>query len=128
MKKIIAIIISIVIICLNVFELIHAGFFRDVHPNINVNEVELYIFWGSLFLSIAFRVTILYFITKQNVKKNRQIADKCIMLLIAVLVCLNIFAGVKYYSIVKDCSLKKVEETDYIASEHLRSTSLDELQ
>ena len=106
MKKIIAIIISIVIICLNVFELIHAGFFRDAHPNINIAEVESYFFWGSFFLSIAFLMTIL----------------------IAVLVCLNIFVGVKYYSIVKDCSLKKVEETDYIASEHLRSTSLDELQ
>ena len=42
--------------------------------------------------------------------------------------CLNIFVGVKYYSIVKDCSLKKVEETDYIASEYLRGTSLDELK
>ena len=128
MKKIIAIIISIVIICLNVFELIHAGFFRDAHPNINIAEVELYFFWGSLFLSIAFLVTILYFITKQNVKKNRQIADKCIMLLIAVLVCLNIFVGVKYYSIVKDYSLKNAEETDYIASEYLRGISLDELK
>ena len=49
MKKIIAIIISIVIICLNVFELIHAGFFRDAHPNINIAEVESYFFWGSLF-------------------------------------------------------------------------------
>lgn len=128
MKKMIAIIISIVIICLNIFELIHAGFFRDVHPNININEVELYFFWGSLFLSNAFLVTILYFITKQNVKKNRQIADKCIMLLIAVLVCLNIFVGVKYYSIVKDYSLKNVEETDYIASEYLRGISLDEFK
>lgn len=128
MEKMIAIIISIVIICLNIFELIHAGFFRDVHPNININEVELYFFWGSLFLSIAFLVTILYFITKQNVKKNRQIADKCIMLLIAVLVCLNIFVGVKYYSIVKDYSLKNVEETDYIASKYLRGISLDELK
>ena len=128
MEIMIEIIIRIVIICLNIFELIHAGFFRDVHPNINVNEVELYFFWGSLFLSIAFLVTILYFITKQNVKKNRQIADKCIMLLIAVLVCLNIFAGVKYYSIVKDYSLKNAEETDYIASEYLRGISLDELK
>ena len=128
MEKMIEIIISIVIICLNIFELIHAGFFRDVHPNININEVELYFFWGSLFLSIAFLVTILYFITKQNVKKNRQIADKCIMLLIAVLVCLNIFVGVKYYSIVKDYSLKNAEETDYIASEYLRGISLDELK
>jgi uncharacterized protein YxeA len=50
MKKIIAIIISIVIICLNVFELIHAGFFRDAHPNINIAEVESYFFWGSFFL------------------------------------------------------------------------------
>ena len=73
-------------------------------------------------------MTIIYFISKQNVKKNSQVTDKCIILLIAVLVCLNIFVGVKYYSIVKDCSLKKVEERDYIASEHLRSTSLDELQ
>lgn len=73
-------------------------------------------------------MTILYFITKQNVKKNRQIADKCIMLLIAVLVCLNIFVGVKYYSIVKDYSLKNVEETDYIASKYLRGISLDELK
>ena len=128
MKKIIAIIISIVIICLNVFELIHAGFFRDAHPNINIAEVESYFFWGSFFLSIAFLMTIIYFISKQNVKKNSQVTDKCIILLIAVLVCLNIFVGVKYYSIVKDCSLKKVEETDYIASEHLRSTSLEELQ
>ena len=46
MKKIIEIITSIVIICLNVFELIHAGFFRDAHPNINIAEVELYFFWG----------------------------------------------------------------------------------
>lgn len=107
MKKIIEIITSIVIICLNVFELIHAGFFRDAHPNINIAEVELYFFWGSLFLSIAFLMIILYFITKQNVKKNSQFTDKCIILLIAVLVCLNIFVGVKYYSIVKDCSLKK---------------------
>lgn len=90
MKKIIAIIISIVIMCLNVFELIHAGFFRDAHPNINLDEVELYFFWGSLFLSIAFLITILYFITKQNVKKNSQLIDKCIILLIAVLVCLNV--------------------------------------
>ena len=104
MKKIIEIITSIVIICLNVFELIHAGFFRDAHPNINIAEVELYFFWGSLFLSIAFLMIILYFITKQNVKKNSQLTDKCIILLIAVLVCLNIFVGVKYYSIVKDCS------------------------
>ena len=50
MKKIIEIITSIVIICLNIFELIHAGFFRDAHPNINIAEVELYFFWGSLFL------------------------------------------------------------------------------
>ena len=49
MKKIIAIIISIVIICLNVFELIHAGFFRDAHPNINIAEVESYFFWGSFY-------------------------------------------------------------------------------
>ena len=54
MKKIIAIITNIVIICLNVFELIHAGFFRDAHPNINIDEVELYFLWGLLFLSIAF--------------------------------------------------------------------------
>lgn len=128
MKKIIAIITNIVIICLNVFELIHAGFFRDAHPNINIDEVELYFLWGLLFLSIAFLMTILYFITKQNVKKNSQLTDKCIILLIAVLVCLNIFVGVKYYSIVKDCSLKKIEETDYIASEYLRGTSLDELK
>ena len=45
MKKIIAIITNIVIICLNVFELIHAGFFRDAHPNINIDEVELYFLW-----------------------------------------------------------------------------------
>lgn len=127
MKKTIAIIISIVIICLNVFELIHAGFFRDAHPNINIGEVELYFLWESFFLSIAFLMTILYFIAKQNVK-NSQLTDKCIILLIAVLVCLNIFVGVKYYSIVKDYSLKKVEETDYIASEYLRGTSLDELK
>lgn len=50
------------------------------------------------------------------------------MLLIAVLVCLNIFVGVKYYSIVKDYSLKNVEETDYIASKYLRGISLDELK
>ena len=47
----------------------------------------------------------LYFITKQNVNKNRSIADKCIILLIAVLFCSNIFVGVKYYSIVKNYSL-----------------------
>lgn len=119
MEKMIAIIISIVIICLNIFELIHAGFFRDVHPNININEVELYFFWGSLFLSIAFLVTILYFITKQNMKKNRQIADKCIMLLIAVLVCLNIFVGVKYYSIVKDYSLNTIKDRDGARSKEM---------
>ncbi len=128
MKKIIAIMINIVIICLNIFELVHAGFFRDAHPDIKINEVELYFFWGSLFLSVVLLVTMLYFITKQNVNKNRSIADKCIILLIAVLFCSNIFIGVKYYSIVKDCSLKKVEEADYIASEYLRGISLDELK
>lgn len=70
----------------------------------------------------------LYFITKQNVDKNRSIADKCIILLIAVLFCSNIFVGVKYYSVVKDFSLKKAEETDYIASEYLKGISLDELK
>lgn len=128
MKKIIAIMINIVIICLNIFELVHAGFFRDVHPDININEVELYFFWISLFLSVVLLVTMLYFITKQNMNKNRSIVDKCIILLIAVVFCSNIFVGVKYYSIVKDCSLKKVEETDYIASEYLRGISLDELK
>lgn len=128
MKKIIAIMIDIVIICLNIFELVHAGFFRDVHPDININKVELYFFWISLFLSVVLLVVMLYFITKQNVNKNRSIADKCIILLIAVLFCSNIFVGVKYYSIVKDYSLKNVEETDYIASEYLRGISLDELK
>lgn len=128
MKKIIAIMIDIVIICLNIFELVHAGFFRDVHPDININKVELYFFGISLFLSVVLLVVMLYFITKQNVNKNRSIADKCIILLIAVLFCSNIFVGVKYYSIVKDYSLKNVEETDYIASEYLRGISLDELK
>lgn len=128
MKKIIAIIINIVIICLNIFELAHAGFFRDVHTDININEAELYFFWISLFLSVVLLVTRLYFITKQNVNKNRSIADKCIILLIAVLFCSNIFVGVQYYSIVKDYSLKRVEGTDYIASEYLRGISLDELK
>jgi thiol-disulfide isomerase/thioredoxin len=128
MKKIIAIMINVILICLNVFELVHAGFFKDVHPDININEVNLYFFWISLFLSVILLVTMLYFITKQNVSKKRLIANKCIMLLIAVLFCSNIFVGVKYYSIVKDYSLKKVEETDYIASEYLRGISLDELK
>lgn len=128
MKKIIAIMINIVVICLNIFELVHAGFFRDIHPDININEVKLYFFWGSLILSVVLLVTMLYFITKQNVDKNRSIADKCIILLIAVLFCSNIFVGVKYYSVVKDFSLKKAEETDYIASEYLKGISLDELK
>jgi thiol-disulfide isomerase/thioredoxin len=128
MKKIIAIMINVILICLNVFELVHAGFFKDVHPDININEVNLYFFWISLFLSVILLVTMLYFITKQNVSKKRLIANKCIMLLIAVLFCSNIFVGVKYYSIVKDYSLKKVEETDYIASEYFRGISLDELK
>lgn len=128
MKKIIAIMINIVIICFNILVLVHAGFFRDIHPDIYINEVELYFFWISLFLSVVLLVAMLYFITKQNVNKNRSIADKCIILLIAVLFCSNIFVGVKYYSIVKDYSLKNAEETDYIASEYLRGISLDELK
>lgn len=128
MKKIIEIIASIIIICLNIFELIHAGFFRDIYPNININEVELYFFWGSLFLSVIFLVTILYFMTRKNVKKDRRIADKCIVLLLAVLVCLNVFVGAKYHSVVKDYSLRKAEETDYMASEYFRSISLDEFK
>lgn len=54
MKKIIAIIISIVIICLNVFELIHDGFFRDAHPNINIAEVESYFFGDRFFYPLLF--------------------------------------------------------------------------
>lgn len=54
MKKIIEIITSIVIICLNVFELIHAGFFRDAHPNINIAEIELYFFGDRFFYPLLF--------------------------------------------------------------------------
>ena len=129
MKKIIAIAINILVICLNIFLLVHAGFFWDAHPDININEVNLYFFWCSLFLSVILLVIMLYFISKQNKDKDRLIAAyKCIILLIVILFCSNIFVGIKYYSIVKDCSLKEADETDYIASEYLRGISLDELE
>lgn len=73
MKKIIEIITSIVIICLNVFELIHAGFFRDAHPNINIAEVELYFFLGIAFFIHCFSYDNIIFHHKTKCEKEQSI-------------------------------------------------------
>lgn len=128
MKKLILILVDIIILCVNIFELVHMGFFRDVHPDVTVGNFSTIAFWISFFVSIILLFAMLCLIIKQNSTEIISTVDKCTIVVILVLICLNIISGVQYYNVVKGYSLSASGEKDYIASEYLRGISLDEFE
>lgn len=124
MKRLIGIAISVLLVFFNIFELVHAGFYRDAHPNAEVHAWILYFFWASLFASIIMLIIALYY---DFAKKKKEKFSIIILLFVVLLMGFNIYTGLEYYNATKIVSSNKSLEDDYISSEFYRGIYLDEL-
>lgn len=129
MKKIISILlIDFCIIVLNIIELIHGGFFRDVYPTVEIEEIIIGFFWISLFLSVSMFLFLLLISVRQKQQQVKRSSKIIIGLVFFSLVIANIAFGLNYYTTIKNYPLDEMENQDYISSEYFRGISLDELQ
>lgn len=127
-KTICVLLVDFCIIILNIIELIHGGFFRDIYPTVEIEEIILYFLWVSLLLSVSMFFVLLFISIKPKKQRAKRTSKFIIGFIILSMIISNIIFGLKYYAIIKDYPVDKIDNLDYISSEYFRGISLDELQ
>lgn len=129
MKKIICVLlVDFCIIILNIIELVHGGFFRDIYPAVEIKEMIIYFFWISLFLSVSMFFALLFISLKPKKQRVRRTGKFIIVFIIFFMIIGNSIFGLEYYTMIKKYPVNQTENPDYISSEYFRGISLDELQ
>lgn len=130
MKKVLSSVLAIdfIIMILNIVEIIHEAFFRDVYAEIKISDVVTYFFEISLLLTFIIFFILLFFLLKQKKQKKNNIFKVVEAGVFLLLVAANVYFGLNYYIIVKPYSLSEIENQDYMASNYFRGISLDEFQ
>lgn len=130
MKKIFTatLILDFILMILNIVQLVHEVFFRDVYPTILIKDEISYFFWISIFLTVIIFVLMLRF--RLTAGDGRETSAVRVVGVVAffVLLIANIFFGYRYYNTIKPYKLSATENQDYMSSEYFRGISLDELQ
>ena len=121
-------IIDFIIMILNIVELIHEGFFRDIYSTVKIRDDVTCFFWISLLLTIFVFVITLVFLFKMDRHQIRPVRKAIGILSFLLLIIANIYYGISYHTIVKPYRFDEITNQDYIASEYFRGISFDELQ
>lgn len=121
-------VIDFIIMVLNIVEIIHEAFFRDVYATIEISDRVTYFFEISFILTFTIFLLSLFILLRQKKGRTNYILKTVEIIGFLILIVTNIYFGIDYYMIVRPYSLNETENQDYMASEYFRGISLDELQ
>lgn len=130
MKKILhsVLVIDFIIMVLNIVEIIHEAFFRDVYAAIEISDRVTYFFEISFILTFIIFLVSLFLLIRQKKGQTNYIFKIIGVIGFLLLIVTNIYFGMNYYATVKPYSFNEIENQDYMPSEYFRGISLDELQ
>lgn len=130
MKKVYTttLILDFILIILNIVEIVHEGFFRDMYPTVVIKDVIASFFWISAVLTVIFFVIILRFLLTAGDGRETSSIRIAGVAAFFVLLAANLFFGYRYYNTVKPYKWNAAENQDYISSDYFKGISLDEFQ
>ncbi|MBD5135599.1 MAG: hypothetical protein HDT39_06500 [Lachnospiraceae bacterium] len=130
MKKILysVLVIDFIIMVLNIVEIVHEAFFRDVYATIEISDRFTYFFEISFILTFIIFLVSLFLLIRQEKGQTNYIFKIIGVIGFLLLIVTNIYFGMNYYATVKPYSFNEIENQDYMPSEYFRGISLDELQ